>query len=712
MSIETINTTPNITPSPDVNMLMYAGEGTATTPYYEVFLRETKASLYAEPEKGVFVIGAPDTSPLEDRVTPDFTTKGPKGAGRAMMRLLSKTPESPAIAFDSQGVTYHLSDEADPARRFAVVAMSNNEAGEPTATRLTVDPETHIGHYEPKAGDHLYIVTEAAAGSLTEDGIDETTVVTLMQGDNSPYGVFIVSDEQAGSMTVARQAAAEKRKTFNVAKKVSQRIDAKKTIPSTPASAVPAASSEAQESAEMVAELKRDIEADRLTDASDAETPTITITDNRNVSRLENQFTPDATPTSVVVAPEEKSASSRALDNLRKMRGGISVAADETTVTLPVAARFDKSDRYTAALKEYDAADTELAKGMAVRTKLGMFARRKTRERLDEQNTATAEAYFAQSDLFERLQVEKWKVNKPDITDEEITAKLAAYHTAKQRLHAMRTQHEFREIKKFGRLSEWHDTLSEKYAGLNKKQKIVVGLGVAGVIGVASLAAGAAFGAVGVAGMAGAKMYKTYTQGRAGLYAPSQRVDTLMTRVEDESGETAPKTDETLRREARESMERRQKARTAEVDKINKRTKLMVLGSGALFGAGFIASHLGEIQDAAHNLFGAHEAAREVSAPADIPKPPVPVDHAMPPVKTPEVSFSADALRVDAGEGWYQTFSEMGVTNATEQANLLQKVGPELVRRGVAYQMADGSYGISRPGALSKDVLELIQKSR
>jgi hypothetical protein len=76
------------------------------------------------------------------------------------------------------------------------------------------------------------------------------------------------------------------------------------------------------------------------------------------------------------------------------------------------------------------------------------------------------------------------------------------------------------------------------------------------------------------------------------------------------------------------------------------------------------------------------------------------------------MEFSAAARTVVSGEGFYNTFAEMGITNPAEQASLLQKVGPELVARGVAYPMADGTYGISRPGAFSQDVLELIQKSR
>ncbi|MBC7942971.1 hypothetical protein H7X68_00515, partial [Candidatus Saccharibacteria bacterium] len=74
--------------------------------------------------------------------------------------------------------------------------------------------------------------------------------------------------------------------------------------------------------------------------------------------------------------------------------------------------------------------------------------------------------------------------------------------------------------------------------------------------------------------------------------------------------------------------------------------------------------------------------------------------------------FSADAHTVTRGEGWYQTFKELNITNATEQASLLQKVGPELQARGWAYPMENGSWGISHTGQLPDDVLKLIKNSR
>lgn len=77
---------------------------------------------------------------------------------------------------------------------------------------------------------------------------------------------------------------------------------------------------------------------------------------------------------------------------------------------------------------------------------------------------------------------------------------------------------------------------------------------------------------------------------------------------------------------------------------------------------------------------------------------------------TAHAEFSSNAHNVLPGEGWYQTFADMNIP-VSERAELLQKVGPKLQEIGVAYPMGD-SYGISEPGNLSNDVLQLIQDSR
>ena len=77
----------------------------------------------------------------------------------------------------------------------------------------------------------------------------------------------------------------------------------------------------------------------------------------------------------------------------------------------------------------------------------------------------------------------------------------------------------------------------------------------------------------------------------------------------------------------------------------------------------------------------------------------------------PGSEFSHSAHTVTRGEGWYQTLKEMGITNETDQANRLVKVGPALQKLGWAYPRGN-SWGISHTGQLPENVLKLIKNSR
>ncbi|MNQ67226.1 hypothetical protein D3C85_817420 [compost metagenome] len=74
-------------------------------------------------------------------------------------------------------------------------------------------------------------------------------------------------------------------------------------------------------------------------------------------------------------------------------------------------------------------------------------------------------------------------------------------------------------------------------------------------------------------------------------------------------------------------------------------------------------------------------------------------------------NFSEAARTVEAGEGFNQTFLDLGIPE-TEWSGLLQKVGPQLAEQGWAYPTLDGSWGISRPGTFPDSVLQLIQNNR
>lgn len=74
-------------------------------------------------------------------------------------------------------------------------------------------------------------------------------------------------------------------------------------------------------------------------------------------------------------------------------------------------------------------------------------------------------------------------------------------------------------------------------------------------------------------------------------------------------------------------------------------------------------------------------------------------------------AYSADALRVDNGEGLYQTFEEMGIPKDKWQA-VLDQSGPKLVRMGEAYRDPSiGGFGLNGDGRLSKRALDVIAES-
>jgi hypothetical protein len=76
-----------------------------------------------------------------------------------------------------------------------------------------------------------------------------------------------------------------------------------------------------------------------------------------------------------------------------------------------------------------------------------------------------------------------------------------------------------------------------------------------------------------------------------------------------------------------------------------------------------------------------------------------------------EFEYSKEAQTIDSGEGWYQTFREMDIPEE-HRAELLKKVGPQLVDMGIGYEDAKiGGYGIymTPDGKMPEEVLDYIR---
>lgn len=74
-------------------------------------------------------------------------------------------------------------------------------------------------------------------------------------------------------------------------------------------------------------------------------------------------------------------------------------------------------------------------------------------------------------------------------------------------------------------------------------------------------------------------------------------------------------------------------------------------------------------------------------------------------------NFGPNNIYVNPGDGFNNLFQQMNIPQ-DQWSSLIDKVGPELVQRGDAYVMPDGSFGVSNVGQLSQQAFETILKSR
>lgn len=259
------------------------------------------------------------------------------------------------------------------------------------------------------------------------------------------------------------------------------------------------------------------------------------------------------------------------------------------------------SETYNDARVAYDEADKELAGKVARRLKLGMFASKKTREAASAEVEAARPEYERMAEVFDAVQIEKWKLKDPTISDEEINHKLANYHEAKLRLQGLRAQHEILTAPgKFGKLSELNNKATEWFAGLSRKQKIAVGIGsvVVGAgaglfVAAAGTVLGSGAGLVGASLVTGAKLLKTKTQGQAGLHRNTAEVD----KADFKDADGSYKSIDELRVQSSVSFKKGFDQRVEKADKINNKAKWMTIASAALLGAG-IAGHIDAVHDA------------------------------------------------------------------------------------------------------------------
>ena len=249
---------------------------------------------------------------------------------------------------------------------------------------------------------------------------------------------------------------------------------------------------------------------------------------------------------------------------------------------------------------------------------------------------------------------------------------------------------------RFGRVMEW-------YAERSRMQKILIGAGMAATGGTVAVAAGGIAGAFGTgAGVAlgvraAYRSSKAYVSRRAEVY---KRNDATGLDGYAELMKTAPK-------DAVEQIialqQNRRNARYEFADR-NKRMAT-VMGGLALVSSG-AGIGIGALERV--GMFS------EMKQAMELPNAPQPVVETVNQVTNSEMSprVSPDALQVESGEGWYQTFQEFGVTPEQQEALMSDRAFMQsLVDRGVAYEDPQlGGYGIAQAGNLPPDVAEQIQE--
>lgn len=372
---------------------------------------------------------------------------------------------------------------------------------------------------------------------------------------------------------------------------------------------------------------------------------------------------------------------------------------DEAAEKKRLAARVEKYTEKVATYEEI-AADA-LARRMKGRLFNPLTRRNKEAVKKDDLNMHLLEGF---SRALDGAMMKQWLAD--GYSDEAAAEMIYEHQQTRQEARAARNHEELRK----GKLGSFLD----KYANMSKGKKIGVAIGAAaafGVIGLAGAAAGGVLAAGGGVALAGAKVGKTYLQHRSKIYETgrdeSRQSPEVSVSVANGRAETRTATQQVFA-----GMEHDEKRREKAIQKADRNKKVaagLAAISAVAIGAGVamkVAEHSDDIQK-----FWSRPLETGIADESLVTEPSMSTPE---PIPTPApAEFSVDASTVINGEGWYQTIQEVtGPITPAEQAAILQKIGPALQEKGWAYPMTDGTWGISRPGALPKDVLELIKNSR
>ncbi|MBM3210049.1 hypothetical protein FJZ39_01745 [Candidatus Saccharibacteria bacterium] len=364
-------------------------------------------------------------------------------------------------------------------------------------------------------------------------------------------------------------------------------------------------------------------------------------------------------------------------------------------------------DKYGDKLSE---AEKAAVVAMATRKKGSLRAKKRNEKALEQEQQVTSYERWALA--LDNTQRKIW--HEQGIDEAEIEQRIIARQNDRADSFNDRVREQMKS--NYKGLGKYMD----KYANLSTGKKVALGLGVTAI---AAAGAGVIVGGLGAAGAAAGaggavKMTSAYVRKRTDMYKGNRFVTGRSNSNEDMGG-----TNDIIGGNYNFRSKKNQ-----ELYKTSDRDKRIALGLGVLGGSLLATSALVEwdnlikwnkdapsgrpiteddVRQPEPGLSGNgalripdnHEPARSPEAPATGDQSGGSV----------EISVPQDVYRIDAGQGFNETFSRMGITNSADWARLLkdEELMNYFVAQNKAYEAPElGGYGISAPGHFSQNDID------
>ena len=262
-------------------------------------------------------------------------------------------------------------------------------------------------------------------------------------------------------------------------------------------------------------------------------------------------------------------------------------------------------DFYEYRKQEHETASEAVGASLGARVKLGAFVLGRRRQEVNENLESNTDAYIAMSEKFDELFIRSITRENESISKKELAEKVLEHKEALEFRRDTAKQSEIRNGRKLPFIKKSLGEVMESYAGLSKKKKIGIALGAGAVFAVAGGAVAAAgatattLGAIGGFGLGVVKTAKTYAQARSSMYEAPVETSSIATKKDNGKRKSA----EQIQKEYNERYAEYSKMTQERSEKINRKARILTIGSAALLGAG-IAGHFDHVRSAYNGLEG------------------------------------------------------------------------------------------------------------